>query len=73
MILLMLLQKNNTNCTNDFKIILVNYKLSPIPMASVATITLQLLLGSLNFAACANFVPGGRPPYITATSFPLKY
>lgn len=55
----------------------------------MATSILQLLSGSLNFAACANLVPkitsqknvivlnnkkglpGGKPPYITATSFPM--
>lgn len=40
-------------------------------MALVATKILQELLGSLNFAACASLVPGGKLPYITATSFPL--
>lgn len=47
------------------------YKFKPIPIALVATKTLQEFLGSLNFAACASFVPGGRLPYITATSTPL--
>lgn len=47
------------------------YKFRTIPIALVATIILQELLGSLNFAACANLVPGGKLPYITATSFPL--
>ena len=40
-------------------------------MALVATKILQELLGSLNFAACASLVPGGKLPYITATSFLL--
>ena len=40
-------------------------------MAFVATKILQELLGSLNFAACASLVLGGKLPYITATSFPL--
>jgi len=47
------------------------YKFKPIPIALVATRTLQGLLGSLNFAACASLVPGGKPPYITAISIPL--
>lgn len=47
------------------------YKFKPIPIALVATKTLQEFLGSLNFAACASFVPGGRLPYITDTSVPL--
>lgn len=47
------------------------YKFKPIPMALVATKILQELLGSLNFAAWASLVPGGKLPYITATSLPL--
>lgn len=47
----------------DFEVkLLKSYKFNPIPMASVATITLQLLAGSLNFAAWASFVPGGNVP-----------
>lgn len=47
------------------------YKFKPIPIALVATKTLHEFLGSLNFAACASLVPGGKLPYITATSVPL--
>lgn len=38
------------------------YKFNPIPIASVATIILHLLLGSLNFADCKIFVLGGKDP-----------
>lgn len=42
-----------------------------MPIAFVATNTLQELFGSLNLAACASFVPGGKLPYITAVSIPV--
>lgn len=38
-----------------------SYKFRPIPMASVATITLQGWSGSLNFFAWASLAPGGSP------------
>lgn len=56
---------------NNKTINFTTYKFNPIPMASVATRTLHEFLGSLNFCAWANFVLGGKPPYITATSMPL--
>jgi hypothetical protein len=40
----------------------MTHRFSPMPMASVATRTLQELSGSLNFWAWASFVPGGKPP-----------
>ena len=47
------------------------HKLMPMPMASVATITLQGLAGSLNLSACSIFVAGGKPAAVWGHSFSL--